>query len=231
MSATLLGRIAVARAFAPALARVAGARACAPALLALLVGAAPCSAGSASPLPDGRSRQGASYTFAGVPWLTSADSVVAMLVSRGYTEQPGSRQKDQFHCTGKLFDRYAIVEGMLDDRKRLIRWEITVPASSTGDPYVAQRRIYDDAVTEMEAKYGRRRGAQGKFGFPYERGDGRQSQALREGYATVRSEWGAPGRDHLAIELDRASAVVFTYESSWWTRTQGDRRRSKAKDL
>ena len=196
--------------------------------LALL--AVPALAGNATPIPEGRSRQ-AAYTFAGVPWLTSADSVVAILTARGYVEQPGSREKDVFHCSGKLFDRYAIVEGMLDDKKRLIRWQVTVPSASTGDPYVTQRRVYDDAVREMEAKYGRRRVSQDRFRFPYEKGDGRQSQALREGYATVRSEWGSPGRDHLALELDRASAVVFTYESPWWTRTEGDRRRRKAKDL
>ena len=100
-----------------------------------------------------------------------------------------------------------------------------------GDPYMAQRKIYDDAVTEMEAKYGRRRGWQDKFRFPYEKGDGRQAQALREGYATVRSEWGSVGHDHLVIELDRASAVVFTYESPWWQTTESDRRKTKAKDL
>lgn len=192
--------------------------------------ATPALAGSATPIPEGRARQ-AGYTFAGVAWLTSADSAVAVLSSRGYAEQPGSRQKDIVHCSGKLFDRYAIVEGMLDDKKRLIRWQITVPSSSQGDPYLTQRGIYDDAVKEMESKYGRRRVVQERFRFPYERGDGRQAQALREGYATIRSEWGSTSRDHLAIEMDRASAVVFTYESPWWNRTENDRRKKKASDL
>lgn len=183
-----------------------------------------------SPMPEGRSRQ-VEYVFAGVPWLSSADSAASALAGRGYAETPGSRDKDHLHLNGKLFDRYCLVEGMLDDHKRIIRWQITIPATSTGDPYVTQRRIYDDAVTEMEAKYGRRRAAQDRFRFPYEKGDGRQSQALREGYADVRSEWGSPGRDHLAIELDRSVAVIFTYESPWWTSTESDRRRKKAKDL
>ena len=190
----------------------------------------PAFAGSATPIPEGRARQ-AGYLFAGVPWLTSADSAVATLTTRGYVEQPGSRGKDVLHCSGKLFDRYAIVEGMLDDKKRLIRWQITLPSASQGDPYLTQRGIYDDAVKEMEAKYARRRISQERFRFPYEKGDGRQAQALREGYATIRSEWGTPGRDHLSIEMDRASAVVFTYESPWWNRTEDDRRRKKANDL
>ena len=183
-----------------------------------------------SPAPEGHARQ-AGYVFAGVPWLTPADSAAAALVARGYAEQPGSREKDRLHFSGKLFDRYCLIEGLLDDHRRIIRWQITIPATSAGDPYVTQRRIYDDAVAEMETKYGRRRAAQDRFRFPYEKGDGRQSQALREGYADVRSEWGGPGRDHLAIELDRSVAVVFTYESPWWTSTENDRRRRKAKDL
>ena len=105
---------------------------------------------------------------------------MATLATHGYQEQPGSREKSALHCTGKLFERFAIVEGALDDKKRLIRWQITLPSASQGDPYEAQRKIYDDAVTEMETKYGRRRGSQDKFRFPYEKGDGRQSQALRE---------------------------------------------------
>ena len=205
-------------------------RTAAAAVVCLGLMAAPALAGSASPIPEGRARQ-AGYTFGGVPWLVSADSAVAALTARGYVEQPGSRQKDVFHCSGKLFDRYAIVEGMLDDKKRLIRWQITIPSASQGDPYLTQRGIYDDAVREMESKYGRRRVIQDRFRFPYERGDGRQAQALREGYATIRSEWGSPSRDHLAIEMDRASAVVFTYESPWWNRTEDDRRKKKASDL
>jgi hypothetical protein len=199
-------------------------------LLALGVSSVPSFAGSSTPIPEGRSRR-AAYIFAGVSWLASVDSAMALLATRGYVETPNSRQKDLLHATGKLFDHYAIVEGMLDDSKRVIRWEITLPAASQGDPYMAQRRIYNDAVTEMEAKYGRRRVVQERFRFPYERGDGRQSQALRESYATIRSEWGAPGRDHLSIELDRAVAVVLVYESSWWTKTEDDRRKRKAKDL
>jgi hypothetical protein len=198
------------------------------ALSVLLAGVA--LAQSPSPIPEGRPRKGG-YVFAGIPWLASADSVVAMLGERGYAETPNSRDKDAVHATGKIFDRYAIVVGMLNEHKRLIRWEITVPSTSQGDPYLTQRRLYDDAVVESEAKYGRRRVQQDRFRFPYERGDGRQSQALREGYATVRSEWGTLGRDHLVIALDRAVAVVLTYESPWWSQTENDRRRKKAKDL
>ena len=197
--------------------------------LALAI-ATPAFAGTHSPLPDGPPPHGG-YIFAGVPWLTPADSAVAALAVHGYVEQPNSREKSALHCTGKLFDRFAIVEGALDDKKRLIRCQISIPSASQGDPYVVQRKIYDDAVKEMEAKYGRRRGSQDRFRFPYEKGDGRQAQALREGYATVRSEWGSAGHDHLVIELDRASAVVFTYESPWWQATESDRLKTKAKDL
>lgn len=196
---------------------------------ALLFAPAPARAGDATPIPEGRPRI-AHYTFAGVPWLTTADSVVAILKSRGYAETPGSRQKDRLHCAGKLFDHWSIVHGMLDDQGRLIRWEISVPAVAD-DPYPTQRRLYDETVVEMESKYGRRRVVEERFRFPYERGDGREAVALREGSGTVRSEWGSRGRDRLMVALDRNSDLVLTYESSWWTRTENERRRKKAKDL
>ncbi len=184
-------------------------------------------------MPEGKARKPGPYLFAGVPWRTPADSVVATLAGRGYTETPGSRQKDRLYFEGRLFDHWATVHAMLDDRGRLVRWEITIPISSgyDRDEYAIQRRLYDDAVTEMEAKYGPRRSTLDRFKFPYEKGDGREATAVREGYATVRSEWTGRGGDRLEIELDRAVAVVVTYESPWWTATENERRKRKAKDL
>src|SRR5262249_47798310 len=57
------------------------------AVVSLACLASPALAGSATPIPEGRARQ-AGYLFAGVPWLTSADSAVATLSTRGYAEQP-----------------------------------------------------------------------------------------------------------------------------------------------
>ena len=219
--------------FAPALlGRIAIASVCsAAALLMPLLAAAPARAGDpASPVPEGKG--GRVYTFAGIAWRTPADSVRALLVARGYREVPGAWPKGRLICEGRLFDHWTTLTGLLDDRGRLVRWEISIPVSEpTGrDEYAIQRRVYDDAVAEAEAKYGRRRVMIERFKFPYERGDGREARALREGYATIRSAWGTRG-DRLEITLDASLSVVLVYESPAWSATEKERRRKKAKDL
>jgi hypothetical protein len=183
-----------------------------------------------SPLPDAKHRPEA-IRFADVPWGSGADSLVARLEARGYREIRDARTKDRVAFTGRLFDRFATVHALLDDRGRLTRWEITLPSKGERDEYSIQRKIYDDAVTEMLAKHGRRREAVERFRFPYARGDGNEARGIRQGYVTMRSAWTSRDGDRLVVEIDDSMSVVLTYESHGWSKVQEERRRKKAKDL
>src|SRR5438128_748925 len=86
--------------------------------------------------------------------------------------------------------------GALDDSGRVVQWRVTlVPRTHDQEnaiqreEYLAQRAIFDELVGEMKARYGQRRRADEKYQFPYQRGDGREQEALSQGYATLESEW------------------------------------------
>jgi hypothetical protein len=192
----------------------------------------PALAGPAASIPEGKGGRGP-YLFAGIPWLTPADSLSGLLAVHGYKEVRGGRAKDRREFNGHLFENWTTVTALLDDRSRLIRWEIMIPAPSQADrdPYVSQRAIYDDAVTEMESKYGARRYFMDQLRFPYEKGDGRTARALGEGLATIQSEWAGRGGDRLTVALDKRVSVVLVYESPQWAATEKERRRKKARDL
>jgi hypothetical protein len=201
--------------------------------LTLLVSLAPASfAGPANPVPEGKAHRGP-YLFAGIPWLTAGDSLAGSLAARGYKEIAGGRQKDRRQFEGRLFERWTTVTALLDDRSRLIRWEISIPVPTEAgrDPYLSQREIYDDAVTEMEAKHGARRSSVDQFRFPYQKDDGRGVRALGEGLATIRSEWEGRAGERLVVAMDERVSVTLVYQSSQWAATEKERRRRKAKDL
>ena len=200
------------------------------AVAAAAISATAAPADQATPLPDAKHRPEA-IVFADIPWLTPADSVAVALAAHGYAETRWARTKDRLAASGKLFDRFATVQARLDDQGRLSRLEIMIPSKGEPDEYQVQRKIYDDAVTEMQSKYGRRRQATEWYRFPYERGDGRQARGIREGYVTFRSVWSSRGGDRLTVEIDSSMSVLLAYESRWWRKVEDERRRKKAKDL
>lgn len=199
---------------------------------ALVAVTAPSFAGPANPVPEGKARRGP-YLFAAVPWLTAGDSLGARLGARGYKENAAGRQRDRRQFEGRLFDHWTMVTALLDDQGRLVRWEISVPAPAEEgrDIYASQREVYDDAVAEMEAKYGVRRSGVDQFRFPYQKGDGRGVRALGEGLATIRSEWLGRAGERLTVAMDERVSVTLVYESSKWAATEKERRRKKARDL
>ena len=198
--------------------------------LGLALGMTVAFADETTPLPDSKVRPD-SIVFAGIPWLTPADQVAAQLAAHGFPETREARTRDRIAATGTLFERYAVIHGRLDDRGRLVRWEITLVSKGERDEYAIQRRIYDDAVAEMRGKYGRRRQAVEQFRFPYAKGDGNEARGVRQGYVTLRSLWASRGGDRLTVEIDPNMSVRLTYESRAWRKVEEDRRRRKAKDL
>ena len=206
-------------------------RTAAAALVAALVAALALSPGArgATPAPAARARE--RMAFAGVPWLTPADSALKRLAEHGYAEVARARERDQMVCQGKLFDHWAMVHGWLDEQGRVVRWVVTVLARTDKDEPGAMRGIYDAMVAESRTRYGPRARVVERYRFPYERGDGNEDRALKDGLATIRSEWASPIGDRLTIERDRALSVVLTYEIREWNQLQARRRHRKASDL
>jgi hypothetical protein len=170
-------------------------------------------------------------TFAAVPWLTPSDSVLVLLAARGYQEVEGAGGRDLLVCQGPLFDHMAIVHGSLDEGSRLVRWKVTIVAEGSRDGYTSMRKVYDDIVAEGEAKYGLRDGWADRFRFPYEKDDGRGARALRQGHATIYSEWAVRDGDRLRVEMNEELSVVLSYECPEWEALQARLRAKEARDL
>jgi len=198
----------------------------------LLLGVAALAPGAkkTTAVPDAK-RAPDTIVFAGIPWLASADSVVHALAARGYPETHGTRTKGRITASGKLFDHYAILQARLDDQGRLSRWEISIPSKNEMEEYEIQRKIYDDAVAELQSKYGVRHDITEFYKFPYEKDDGKQARGIRSGDITIHSRWDSRKGDRLTLEIDESMAVAFTYDSRYWRKVEEERRKKKAKDL
>ena len=191
------------------------------ALLAAAPGAAKKPVAKLPPVP---------ITFSAIPWLTSADSTLALLSAHGYTEVRKAGSADMIVCQGRLYDRMAVVRAQLDETRRVVRWWIFVAAGSD-DGYPQMRKIYDDIVAASVEKYGERWNWAERYHFPYEAGDGRGADALREGEATIRSEWRVLRGDVLTVEMDRQIGVTLVYECPEWAAFQARIKARKARDL
>ena len=185
----------------------------------------PCAAAAKHKPPPPR------YTFAGVPWLVHADSALARLAERGYPEVVAARDRDKFVCRGKMFEHEVLVTGHLDDQQRLVRWVVLIGSRGEAYDWPDMRHVFDEVVHENEARYGSPRTVVEKYRFPYERGDAREDEALRDGKATIRWAWASASGDRLSVEMDRTAAVVLTYEAPEWAPIEARRRSKKASDL
>jgi len=173
----------------------------------------------------------APIAFSSIPWLTPADSVAGLLEARGYRGTKAEAGDAGLAAEGRLFERDALVLGWLDERDRLLRWTVTIRADEQRDGYAEMRKVYDDAVAEAESKYGRRERWVDRFTFPYEKGDGHEADALREGDAVIRSAWADREGDRLTIEMAPRGDVVLTYECPGWSALQTRIRQRKGRDL
>jgi hypothetical protein len=171
------------------------------------------------------------YTFAGIPWLVPADTALARLVERGYRPVTGARDHARIVCRGRLFEHDAVVTGYLDEQGRLVRWVTLVAARGDDYRWPDMRGVFAEVVGEAELRYGPPRTVTERFRFPYEKGDGREDKALRDGQATVRRAWASKSGDRLTIEMSADVSVVLTYECAEWDSVEARRRTRRASDL
>lgn len=171
------------------------------------------------------------YLFAGVPWLVPADTALARLAERGYREVARAGDRDQIVCRGRLFEHDAIITGYLDEQRQLVRWVVLVAPRGDAYKWPDMRAVFTEVTREAEARYGAPRSVTEKFRFPYERGDAREDEALRDGLATVRWAWSSKSGDRLTVEMGADVSVILTYECEAWTALDKRRRAKRASDL
>jgi hypothetical protein len=171
------------------------------------------------------------YTFAGVPWGAPADSARALIRERGYQPVPDASDSQQIVLRGKLFEHQALVTGHLDEQRRLVRWVVLITPRGEPFPYPEMRAVYDEVGRETESRYGPPRTVTEKYRFPYERGDGREDNALRDGQATIRRVWVSGSGDRLTVEMDANVSVVLNYECPEWGALEKRRQAKRASDL
>jgi hypothetical protein len=198
-----------------------------PALVALvtLSGVGAASAAKAPRPPPPR------YLFAGVPWLVPGDTARVHLAERGYRHVPAASDSQQTVLRGKLFDHDALVTGYLDEKHRLLRWVVLIATRGDPFPYPDMRAVYDEATQEAKGRYGSPRSLTERYRFPYQRDDGREDHALRDGLATIRTVWESKSGDRLTIEMDANVSVVLTYECREWAEFRDRRQAKRATDL
>ena len=187
-------------------------------------------AGDTSPVPDGKSRPD-SIVFAGIAWRMPVDEAARQLAEHGFKESRDARSRESMAAQGRLFESFAMVHGRLDDQGRVVAWDITIPSKGEREEYDIQRKVYDDLVTEMIERYGRRHQTIEKYRFPYSKGDGNTARGIRQGYITTYSEWSAKNKDRLQVLINTDMSVMLAYESRWWNEVDAARRHKKAKDL
>jgi len=199
---------------------------------ALLAAFAPAGiAGAASKTPKAPKPPPPRYTFAGVSWQVPGDSAGARLVERGYRAVPGASDSQQIVLRGKLFEHDAVVTGHLDEQRRLVRWVVLIASRGEPFPYPDMRAVFEEVARETESRYGPPRTVTEKYRFPYERGDGRQDKALRDGLATIRRVWESGSGDRLTIAMDANVSVVLTYECREWEALEKRRQAKRSSDL
>jgi hypothetical protein len=186
-------------------------------------------AGAAESKP--RRDASARYVFAGVPWGTRADSALRLLEERGYRRIERRQGAANFTAEGDLFGRIGVVRGFTDDSNRVVRWTVRLVGEPGPRKYLVMRALYEDVLAETRARYGARKVGLDRYDFPFDKGDGREQQALAQGKAQIRSEWHARAGDLLVVELDPATDVQLVYESPEWRRMNAEARRRRAADF
>ena len=171
------------------------------------------------------------YNFAGVPWLVAADTAIARLAERGYQEVTAARDRDTRVARGAMYEHDALATAYLDEQQRVIRWVVLIASRGLQYDWPDMHHVFTEIAGETQIRYGVPREVIERYRFPYEKGDSREDEALRDGKATIRRVWVSKSGDRLTLEMDHTAAVVLTYESPEWAALVAKRKAKKASDL
>jgi hypothetical protein len=160
-------------------------------------------------------------TFAGMPWGASDAVVVQAAAAAGLTVV-GRDHDGDYELAGRVFDVPAVVYVYMSPTSGLVKVQVrlSTPEQTRGD--------YSRVVDTLARRYGRTEGVE-VYRLPYQKGDGREDEAVRLGKGLLYSMWGddlQPGQAALVVRATR-TVVGLDYESHDWS-AESDRRKNRS---
>jgi hypothetical protein len=160
-------------------------------------------------------------TFAGIPWGASPDAVVRGAAAAGL-RIVGQDADGDYRFEGQLFGAPAVVFAYLSPSSGLVKVQVRLEAPNAG-----ARAHYAKVVEGLSREYGATESVE-VFRMPFQKGDGREDEAVRVGKGLLYSTWGddlQPGQAALVVRATKL-VVGLDYESHEWS-AEADRRKTR----
>lgn len=164
------------------------------------------------------------YSFADIPWESSATAVTAMLGAKGF--KPGGADKDgDIRFEGELIGYKAMGLAMfVEGRLGKVTLILVTPDNKA-------REVYRDLRETLVQKYGAPTRTFETFRRPYYLGDGFEETAIKVGKASFATFWAPEGTEGgLSIEITERLNIRVTYEGPLWG-PESNRRKSKSRSV
>jgi hypothetical protein len=160
-------------------------------------------------------------TFADIPWGATPDVVVRGASAAGL-RVVGQDADGDYQFEGRLFGTDAVVFAYLSPASGLVKVQVRLQA-----PNDAARACYTQIVDRLSREYGATESVE-VFRMPYQKGDGREDEAVKVGKGLLYATWGddlQPGQAALVVRATK-HIVGLDYESHEWS-AEADRRKSR----
>jgi hypothetical protein len=172
-------------------------------------------------LPTLAHAQHTAPTFADIPWGTAGPEVVKAATAAGFHLVARDPDGD-YELRGQWLGAPAVAYAYMSPTSGLVKVQVRLSA-----PDDQPRLQYTRVVETMAAKYGETEGVE-VYRLPYQKGDGREEEAVRVGKALLYSTWGddlQPGQAALVVRATKL-VVGLDFESHAWS-AESDRRKSR----
>jgi hypothetical protein len=160
-------------------------------------------------------------TFADIPWGAGGTDVVKAATAAGFRLVAQDHDGD-YQLEGEWCGAPAVVYAYMSPTSGLVK--VQVRLSAPGDQARSQ---YARVVQTLASQYGSTEGVE-IYRLPYQKGDGREDEAVRVGKGLLYSMWGddlQPGEAALVVRATKL-VVGLDYESHAWS-AESDRRKSR----
>jgi hypothetical protein len=160
-------------------------------------------------------------TFAGIPWGASAADVVRGAAAAGL-QVVGQDADGDYQFEGRLFGAPATVFAYISPSTGLVKVQVRLAA-----PDDETRAHYAKVVEGLSREYGATESVE-VFRMPFQKGDGREDEAVRVGKGLLYAMWGddlQPGQAALVVRATKL-VVGLDYESHEWS-AEADRRKAR----
>lgn len=160
-------------------------------------------------------------TFAGIPWGASAADVARGAAAAGL-QMVGQDADGDYQFEGQLFGTQATVFAYISPASGLVKVQVRLAA-----PEDAARSHYLRVIEGLSREYGATESVE-VFRMPFQKGDGREDEAVRVGKGLLYASWGddlLPGQAALVVRATKL-VVGLDYESYEWS-AEADRRKSR----